>query len=95
MDFHPTVQSLENAHAETAVQVAAALGRAGLRLPVLIALDASRPLTFLGAQCLYIAQPVLNLFFPHPVIRQLAYLLEQPHGVEMLIQRLETNDDSP
>lgn len=75
---------------ETATQVAAALQRVGLHTPVLLALDAGRPLAFIGAQCLYIAQPALSLFLSHSAINQLAHLLEEPGGVELLLEKLET-----
>ena len=76
---------------ETATQVAAALQQAGLSTPLCLALDAGRPLAFLGAQCLYIAQPALSLFLPRTLISQLAHLLEDPAGVELLLEKLETN----
>lgn len=88
-------QQLEPATAtsitETVTQVAAALHHAGLATPAYLALDAGRPLAFLGAQCLYIAQPALNLFLPRTTINQLAHLLEEPAGVELLLEKLETS----
>lgn len=74
---------------ETAAQVAAALHHAGLAAPLYLALDAGRPLAFLGAQCLFIAQPALSLFLPRTTINQLAHLLEEPAGVELLLEKLE------
>lgn len=74
---------------EIAAQVAAALHHAGLATPLYLALDTGRPLAFLGAQCLFIAQPALSLFLPRITINQLAHLLEEPAGVELLLEKLE------
>lgn len=74
---------------ETAAQIAAALHHAGWAAPLYFALDAGRPLAFLSAQCLYIAQPALSLFLPRTTINQLAHLLEEPAGVELLLEKLE------
>lgn len=75
---------------EAADQVAAALHQWGLQLPALLALQAGRPLTFLGAQCLYVAQPALSLWLSPQSIHTLAHLLESSDGVNQLIARLET-----
>ena len=90
---HPTPTVIHSPQ-ETADQVAAAVQRWGLRLPVLLTLDAGRPLAFLGAQSLYIATPVLRLLLPQSLINQLAQLLETPVGVNLLIEKLENAHDS-
>ncbi|MCA9998804.1 MAG: hypothetical protein KDE56_23735 [Anaerolineales bacterium] len=60
-------------------QTAQTVRRWGLKLPVLLTLEAGTPLTFLAAQCLWMAQPTANLFLPHThTITQLAHLLESP-----------------
>lgn len=87
---HPTTSVIQSPQ-ETAEQVAAAVHRWGLRLPVLLTLDAGRPLAFLGAQSLYIAEPILRLLLPQPVINQLAQLLETPAGVDLLVETLENH----
>ncbi|MBK9052544.1 MAG: hypothetical protein IPL78_17025 [Chloroflexi bacterium] len=92
MRFNLSVPPVVKPETENVAHIAAALCRWGLRLPALLALDAGRPLTFLGAQCLYIAQPALNLFLPSTPVSQLAHLLETPEGVEMLIEQLETSE---
>ena len=89
---HPTLSVIQSPQ-ETAARVAAAVQRWGLRLPALLTLDAGRPLAFLGAQSLYIAEPILKLLLPQPIINQLAQLLETPDGVEMLIEQLESHQD--
>jgi hypothetical protein len=69
-----------------------ALCQRGLRVPALIALEAGRPLTFVGGQLLWIGQPILTLFLPGPMIRQVANLLEEPDSVAALIDRLEARE---
>ncbi len=70
-------------------QIADAICRRGLRLPTLIALDAGRPLAFLGGQFLWLSQPALSLFLPDQEIRQAAQLLENPDALAALTARLE------
>lgn len=53
--------------------------RWGLKLPTLLTLQAGPPLTFLAAQCLWIAQPACALLFPRTqTVQQVAQLLENP-----------------
>lgn len=73
-------------------QVADFVKRAGLRVPTLMALDAGRPLTFLGGQILWLAQPVLSLLLPGKKVAQFARVLEKPEAVSALITRLEAGD---
>ena len=74
-------------------QIAAFAEARGLRLPLLLALEAGRPLTFLGGQLLWVAQPALSLILPSQWIQQTAQLLEEPEAVEALILRLEEIGD--
>ncbi|MBE2200658.1 MAG: hypothetical protein IAE79_18735 [Anaerolinea sp.] len=73
-------------------QVATAIQRRGLRLPAIIALQIGHPLTFLGGQLVWVAQPALSLFLPTQTIRQVARLLEETDAVQGLIDRLETGE---
>jgi hypothetical protein len=57
------------------------------------ALDVLEPLGPLGAQALWVAQPVLGLFVTHQALDHLAEALEQPGGIEQLRQMLE--DETP
>lgn len=41
-------------------------------------LEASGPLTLVGAQALYLSQPLLGLFLPEVHLKALANLLEEP-----------------
>jgi hypothetical protein len=70
-------------------QVATFVQVRGLRLPLLLMLEAGRPLAFLGGQFLWIAQPALSLILPGQWIQQTAQLLEEPEAVAALIARLE------
>lgn len=74
-------------------KVAAFIEARGLRLPTLLLLEAGRPLTFLGGQLLWIAQPALSLLMPGQWLQQTAQLLEEPEAIEALIARLENTRD--
>lgn len=60
-------------------QLAQTTHRWGLKLPVLLALQAGSPFTFFAAQCLWIAQPTANWLSPQAhIVPQLAQMLENP-----------------
>lgn len=69
--------------------------RHGLRMPALIVLEASRPLSFLVAQLLWVAQPTLSLLYSSQNIAQLARLWEEPDQLNRLITHLETDHFNP
>lgn len=71
-------------------RLADGLQQRGWRLPALVALEAGRPLTFLGGQLLWLAQPALSLFMAGDDVRRMAQLLENPQAVAALVARLET-----
>ncbi len=66
--------------------------RRGLAVPLTTVLDVLEPLGPLGAQLLWIAQPVSGLWGGRAMLAGLAEVLEQPGGVERLRQRLESED---
>lgn len=70
--------------------VAQAVCRHRLHLPTLILLETGRPLALLAAQFIWLAQPVLALFYPRHSIGQLAQVLEEPDALSQLIAELET-----
>lgn len=70
-------------------QIASALRRSGLRLPALLALQLGHPLTFLGGQLLWLAQPALSLLLPAALVQRLPVLLENPQAAQKLLARLE------
>jgi hypothetical protein len=59
------------------------------------ALDVLEPFGPLGAQALWIAQPVLGLFVAREALGDLARALEEPGGVERLRQQLEECTPDP
>lgn len=61
----------------------------GLTAPLSTALDVLEPLGPLGAQLLWIAQPVSGLWGARDLLGGLAEILEQPGGVDRLRQRLD------
>ncbi len=56
-------------------------------------LDAAEPLSPLGAQLLWVAQPTLKLFMPGEEIDGLAQLLDDPAGVAWLRKAMIEPDD--
>jgi hypothetical protein len=60
-----------------------------MKVPVLVLLEAGKPLVLLAAQLLWIAEPLANLVSPGNEVSQWAGLLEQPETVPDLIARLE------
>ncbi len=62
--------------------------RANVTAPAVLFLEMHKPLAFLGAQFLWAAQPFLVPWFNHSDVRDIARLLEDPTGVEQLIERL-------
>ncbi|MCP5099432.1 MAG: hypothetical protein GY943_28085 [Chloroflexi bacterium] len=71
-------------------KVAHTLCSYGLRTPALVALEAGQPLTFVGSQLLWVAQPALSLFMPSHRVSRLAQLLEEPSAVQALVDCLES-----
>jgi hypothetical protein len=71
-------------------QVADTFFRHGFRTPALVALEAGKPLAFLGAQLVWVGQPLLSLFVSGNTLRQIASLLESPEELSALIERLES-----
>jgi hypothetical protein len=72
-------------------RLADAVQRYGLRTPTLLALDAGRPLAFVGGQLLWLLQPALSLLVSGQHVAQLAQVLEKPETVSALVTRLEAN----
>jgi hypothetical protein len=53
-------------------------------------LEAAGPLTMLGAQLVYLGEPVLTIFTPRKNTRALAHLLENPSSRQNFIDLLRT-----
>ncbi len=60
-----------------------------LTAPAILFLEMNKPLAYVGAQLLWATQPFLQAWLGRDDIRDFALLLEDPAGVEMLIQKLE------
>jgi hypothetical protein len=61
----------------------------GMAAPAILFLEAYKPLSFLGAQLLWIAQPFLNGVFNPADLRDFTLLVQDDAGAEALIARLE------
>jgi hypothetical protein len=57
-----------------------------------VALDMLEPLGPLGAQLIWVAQPVLGVWMPRDILGHLAEALETPGGIEQLRQQLEDQE---
>ena len=77
---------------EFVVQLADAICTHGLRLPVLAGLEAGRPFSFVGGQLLWLLQPFLGLVISREKIGQAARLMEEPEGIDELIDQLEARE---
>lgn len=71
--------------------VADLLCRHGLRHPVLMGLEAGRPLMFIVGQFLWVLQPVLGLVLARGEVSKMAHLMEDPIAIEHLIYLLDTD----
>lgn len=75
------------------IQVIERLKRAGLGDALLTALDVIEPVGAIGAQLLYVTQPMARLLGDRRAeTSALAQLLETPEGIQTLRQMLETED---
>jgi hypothetical protein len=77
---------------EKAAQKISALG---LTAPAILLLEAHKPLAFISSQALLVAQPMLDIFLPHHLVRHTAELLADSHQLEQLIASLEIKAASP
>ena len=72
----------------------------GVTAPAILFFETYKPLAFLGAQLLWVAQPFLSFGFAAGAadLRDFILIIEDRAGVEALIQRLEllrTDDSAP
>lgn len=73
-------------------QIANSLKKRGLHAVALTMLEAGQPLTFIGSQLLWLAQPALGLLWPGTQVHRLAQLMEDPAAVNGLMQRLAEDE---
>ena len=57
-------------------------------------LEAAEPLSMLGAQALYLAQPALGVFLPSGTVGRWARLLEDPANLAWMRERLTGSEDA-
>lgn len=60
----------------------------GLEAPATLALEASRPYTFLGSQFLVFIRPFAHLALPGPDYDRFARLIERRGSVDLILDRL-------
>lgn len=70
--------------------LASRAARLGLNAPAILFLEMTKPLAFLGAQMLWVTQPFLSVWWRDTDLHDLALMLEDPTGVEAIIERLES-----
>jgi hypothetical protein len=63
----------------------------GLGHALSVALDVLEPLGPLGAQLLWVAQPVLGIMVSRSALGSVAQALEEPGGIDRLRQQLEAD----
>ena len=69
------------------------LNRWGLQNLTATILNALGPLNLLGAQIVYLGQPLLNSFFPEDHLDALANLLENPKSTQAFVSILQRSDE--
>lgn len=67
----------------------------GMTAPAVLFLEMHKPLAFLGAQFLFVAQPFLGVAFDQAELRDFATIIEDRRGVEEVIDRLESLKTEP
>ncbi len=75
-------------------QIATSLKQRGVHTTALTLLEVGQPLTFIGSQLLWLAQPALALLWPTAQVRRVAQLMEDPAAVNSLMARLATDEVS-
>jgi hypothetical protein len=78
-----------------AEKVAHKITSLGLAKPMLLLLEAHKPLTFLSSQGLLVAQPTLNLFVSSSFTQGMVDLLSDPAQLEQLMTHLEQKTPQP
>jgi hypothetical protein len=70
-------------------RVARQLHASGLSAPAILFLQMNAPLSFLGSQLLFAAEPFVGWLTGDRMMHDIAYMLEEPENIERLIARLE------
>ena len=83
------------ADASEPTSLARTLARLGLGSSARLLLDAARPVSWLGAQLLWVAQPTLALFGAGPGVARLARTLEDERALAALAAVLDPPPPEP
>lgn len=76
-------------------RVASRIAQMGFIAPAILFLEMNKPLAFLGAQALLVAQPLLDMGISRADMNDLANILEDRTGIDELIDRLEYYRNHP
>ena len=71
------------------------LRESGLAPAALLWLASLRPLSFLGAQALHVAAPLLDLLLPADGVSRLARILERRDNFDLMLSWLEADGGPP
>lgn len=80
------------AQAAAVSKVARFVVRFGLTVPAILALESLRPLSFVGSQMMHLLSPSIGVFLPVTEWDELARLLEDRRGLEVLLRAIERED---
>ena len=67
------------------------LHRWGMQETAAVVIEAAEPLSYLGAQAVYVGQPFLNAVFPKEHVSAFADLLESPENAQSFTQLLKAH----
>jgi hypothetical protein len=73
-------------------QLACHIQKQNLSWLVLPLLEGGQPFLFIGSQCLWVAQPLLQWVVSPAVVAKLAHLLENPQTVLQLAAQLHSSE---
>ena len=76
-------------------RVACRIAKMGLITPAILFLEMNKPLAFIGAQTLLVAQPFLDVGLSRADVSDLASILEDRTGIDELINQLEFYRNNP
>lgn len=72
--------------------VADKICRRGLAVPAILFLESSKPLSFIGSQCLVFMEPFVKTFFSVRHYDRFAEMMEDRANVERLLTQLEARE---
>ncbi len=72
-------------------RLARRIAELGMTAPAILFFESFKPLAFLGAQLLWVAQPLLSFGFNAADYNDFTLIVQEPDGVEALLAHLEAN----